>query len=1456
MKKGLQKGISLLTVIMMLVSLMPNRILANEIKSDETGIAIESVDAVNESTITNLEELPSSNKNENSDEQVVVIYANSSENNIKGLSLNSRVIKSGEQVSDRVDVLTVNDNINIDEFIAELKNNPNVLAVDKNVKIEASAIPNDPEITNGSAWQFERIGADETWDKVSNEETVVVAVIDTGLNMTHPDMVGRTVSGYDYVTKQEDVVDIAGHGTEVSGCIAAVTNNGIGTAGVSGLSNVKIAPYRAGGMSDGDLSLDLGNICAAIMAAAKRPEVKVINMSFGTYNQYDVLKDAVKDAADAGKILVAAAGNDGGSSYSYPASYENVISVGATTSEDHYASFSEHNDKVDLSAPGENVLTTNHDGSYEPVSGTSISSPIVAGSCAVLLAADSSLSKEKVESILKETALDLGNSGIDNYYGNGMIQLDEAVKSVISIKPLKVDSLTTDKASGQYVNTDITITAAGADGTLPYQYKFYYQLGTETVTLQDFSVMNTASFKPAAAGTYTLYADVKDASGRTVTRSIDNYRIVANPVIKTLTTDKVSGQYVNTDITITATGADGTSPYQYKFYYQQGTATVTLQDFSSGNTASFKPTAAGSYNLYADVKDASGRTATRSIDNYSIVANPVIKTLTTDKVSGQYVNTDITITATGADGTSPYQYKFYYQQGTATVTLQDFSSGNTASFKPTAAGSYNLYADVKDASGRTATRSIDSYNIVANPVIKTLTTDKASGQNINTNINLTATVADGKVPYQYKFYYKLGTATVTIQDFSNMSSVIFKPSIVGTYTLCVDMKDAGGKTATKSIENYIVINNPIVKSFITDKSSGQYVNTSIKLTAMGTDGKTPYQYKFYYKLGTATVTIKNFSTTNIVTFKPTKAGVYILYVDMKDANGNTATKSVENYTIAVNPSVKNFATDKTSGQTTNTSIQLNAVGADGITPYQYKFYYKLGNKATILEDYSTTATATFKPIAAGTYTLYVDIKDAGGKTATKSITSYKIVNSLGVKSFITDKTSGQGVDTGIKLTATGSDGKTPYQYQFGYKLGLATTMINGFSTSNTATFKPTMIGIYTLFVTIRDGNGKTITKNIDNYSIVPNPSIKTFITDKVSGQGINTSIQLKAEGADGKTPYQYKFYYKLGTSTVTIKNFATANTATFKPTKPGSYTLWVDIKDATGKIGSASIADYTVIGDPSVKTFTTNKASGQTTNTDINLTATGADGKTPYQYKFSYKLGTKTSMIQDFGAVNSAIFRPTAAGTYTLIVEVKDANGKVSTKSITSYKVVNSLGVKSFTTDKASGQGINTSIKLSAVGSDGKTPYQYQFSYIKGSETTIIQNYSKTTTAPFKPSTVGAYTLFVTIKDVNGNTATKNIDSYSIVPDPSVSSFTTDKVSGQAINSSIKLTATGIDGKPLYQYKFYYKLGTKTVTIKNFAAGSTVTFKPAKAGSYTLCVDLKDANGKISTRSIANYVIK
>ena len=219
--------------------------------------------------IQSLDEVANLDASSDITDQIIVIYKNQS--TIGSLGLTTQDIKGGESLNAQVDLIEVADSADVDALVAQLSENPNVLVAEKNSYLQTSALPNDPDLSK--AWQFERVGADETWNKVDNSETVVVAVIDTGLNTQHPDLADNVVTGYDYVEGTTEMVDLSGHGTLVSGCVAAVANNGIGMAGITGTANIKVAPYRVGGLSDGDKNLDVGYICAALYEAAARTDV-------------------------------------------------------------------------------------------------------------------------------------------------------------------------------------------------------------------------------------------------------------------------------------------------------------------------------------------------------------------------------------------------------------------------------------------------------------------------------------------------------------------------------------------------------------------------------------------------------------------------------------------------------------------------------------------------------------------------------------------------------------------------------------------------------------------------------------------------------------------------------------------------------------------------------------------------------------------------------------------------------------------------------------------------------------------------------------------------------------------------------------------------------------------------------------------------------------------------------
>ncbi|WKY45880.1 S8 family serine peptidase [Eubacteriaceae bacterium ES2] len=510
----MKKLISIILIPVLIGMFFPVTIFANILPDT---IMIQSIDEVNE--ISDESQI---------DDQIVVIYKDSA--NISDLRLTTNEVKAGQSFGNQVDLIEVADSQNVDALVNELSENSNVLAVEKNSTITASALPNDPGLNE--EWQFERVGADQTWNQVSNRDAVVVAVIDTGVNINHPDLVGRTANGFDYINGTTAQIDLAGHGTMVAGCIVATANNAAGIAGIAGDANVLVAPYRVGGLVAEDYQLNVGYICAALYDAASRDEVRVINMSYGGYGVSSVLRTAVAHAANMGKVLVASAGNEGAipeysGELAIPASYNNVISVAATDINNQIASFSQHNSLVDLCAPGKEVYTTTTNGSYESVNGTSFSSPIVAAACAVLIASNPDLIPDQVENILKDTALDFGEPGRDDYFGDGMIQLDQALKEVSPYTPLAIDTFTLDQQADISVGSAITLTAQASGGGEPYQYSFFYELNGESVTIQEFSDLNTANFTPMEAGTYTLWTQVLDDQGMIAQKAIENFVVKA-----------------------------------------------------------------------------------------------------------------------------------------------------------------------------------------------------------------------------------------------------------------------------------------------------------------------------------------------------------------------------------------------------------------------------------------------------------------------------------------------------------------------------------------------------------------------------------------------------------------------------------------------------------------------------------------------------------------------------------------------------------------------------------------------------------------------------------------------------------------------------------------------------------------------------------------------------------------
>ena len=248
---------------------------------------------------------------------------------------------------------------------------------------------------------------------------------------THPDLSGRVLKGYDFVNDDTNAGDDNGHGTWVAGIIAAKSNDGYGIAGISPTD--KILPVKIMNRSGTGSTADL--LTAIRWSADKGADV--INMSVGGFPYSQLMQDAVNYAWSKGAVLVGAAGNNRREESYYPASFDNVISVSATQVNDEFSNWSSYGPKVDLSAPGSSVLTTNcytctyadHDswGSHTFISGTSFATPNVSGVVALIRARYPTYSPAQVVARLFNTVDDRGYSGWDKRYGRGRVNALRAV---------------------------------------------------------------------------------------------------------------------------------------------------------------------------------------------------------------------------------------------------------------------------------------------------------------------------------------------------------------------------------------------------------------------------------------------------------------------------------------------------------------------------------------------------------------------------------------------------------------------------------------------------------------------------------------------------------------------------------------------------------------------------------------------------------------------------------------------------------------------------------------------------------------------------------------------------------------------------------------------------------------------------------------------------------------------
>lgn len=309
--------------------------------------------------------------------------------------------------------------------------------------------PNDPNLSK--QYYIPLVNAIQGWDITKGSNSIIIAILDSGVDLTHPDLaaniykneadpvdgidndkdgyidnyLGWDFAGSDYQTLEEDndpstTLDNASHGTMVAGCASAVTNNEVGIAGMGFNAKLMVLKHTADNDTRNEGSGYLSKLLLGVLYAANNG-ADIINASYGSTYYSQIAQDIYKYAAlDKNVLIVAAAGNEDSPEAHFPSDYDYVLSVAATNQSDGRASFSNYGYKVDISAPGANIFTTDVGGGYATVNGTSFASPIVAGAAALVKTLYPDFNGAQVGEVLRVTANPSFNNNLSTTYKNKM----------------------------------------------------------------------------------------------------------------------------------------------------------------------------------------------------------------------------------------------------------------------------------------------------------------------------------------------------------------------------------------------------------------------------------------------------------------------------------------------------------------------------------------------------------------------------------------------------------------------------------------------------------------------------------------------------------------------------------------------------------------------------------------------------------------------------------------------------------------------------------------------------------------------------------------------------------------------------------------------------------------------------------------------------------------------------
>jgi len=909
-----------------------------------------------------------------------------------------------------------------DNEVANLRKTPGVLRVtaDGVIQLEPSI---DRRIMGQSPqsvpWGVERIGA-KSLGKIVNRQ-VNVAVLDTGIDLNHPDLQENIAGGINIIDPTKPPMDTDGHGTHIAGVIGAA-NNDIGILGVA----PKASLFAVKVFNEQKFAF-YSDIIAGLEWCLKN-KIQIINMSFGSYVDDPNIREAVDKVHNSGVIVVASAGNGKSDKPEYPASLPGVFSVSATDDRDRVPQWSNFGSDVDLSAPGVGILSTYLNGGYAMLSGTDMAAAYVTGALAIAVPADINFSK--IEESILEKAEDLGDRGRDNFYGYGLVDAKRTAYDTWWQNPTVVIAKAEPTIGFSPLTVDFSAEVKGGPPTKPVFFKWDFK----SDGVNDYTNVISAETEHTYTmpGIYKATVEITDFLGKKATDWV--IIKVYMPFSVEAIVDPSRGR--TTQAFSFSAKINKVNPLTKFKTYEWDFESDGVYDYVSTTSANttHQYTSTGTYDATLRVTDTFGNAAT---DKTSVeVAEPISVTLSVDPMEA-FETEKFKFTAQASGGSSePVSYEWNFGDG-----ITDSTSTNEVEHAYSTAGMYTTIVTVTDSWGGDGGTASDSVQVkVKRRFGVALMASKDRVHNTE-NVVFTAIPENGVPPINYVWDFN---DDGIFEQSSGTNPVIgnaFDTS--GVHTVTVKATDSiGSATASTQVETA-----PPVSVTLSADPTRVHTNENISFTAEDSGGFPPIAYEWDFNGdGIFEITSEN----NVMNHAYSEAKVYTVNVKVTDnIDGllGTATASIQ---VDVRPpvSVALFADPMRAHTDDNITFTANASG--GFSPITYEWDF---NSDGVFDQSTGNINIVNHPFSIpGTHSVTVkatdDIDDTNG-TATAS-TQVEIEPPLTV-SLSADKPVVHIYDT-ITFTATPNGGFTPINYSWDFN--------NDGVFEQSSGINPTMVHVY------------------------------------------------------------------------------------------------------------------------------------------------------------------------------------------------------------------------------------------------------------------------------------------------------------------------------------------------------------------------------------------------------------